>query len=425
MAIIDTLQVVLEIVSDRATAMLKAFDRQVELSRDSLNKFTKDITVQSQIASAAFLKGMGRIGDWLGEFSPTLQAYFDLFSVQFTDFAETVLSDLQPALDAVSDFLGGLISGFQSLPEPIRKLVSGFLGLTVAISAGLAVWNLIGPLVSGVAGIFGGILGVFGGIAGFITGTLVPALGSVVAALAPFAAPIAIVIAAVLALWLAWETNFGNIRRHLDTFLSGIRGIFDNIIGIIRGFVDLVVGIFTGDWGKVTAALEAIKNNVFGIFQNLWTKVLGSIGGFVVDAAKQLYDGGARLISQLVQGIISNASQVGQALWNAIPAPLRGFIGQAGSAVGGALNQAKGFLGLADGGIVTSPTLALVGERGPEAVIPLSQLGQGGAGNATYNVTINNPIISRDLDVADIARKVAQHLHLEQSASSGAFGWTR
>jgi hypothetical protein len=35
---------------------------------------------------------------------------------------------------------------------------------------------------------------------------------------------------------------------------------------------------------------------------------------------------------------------------------------------------------LANGGIVTSPTLAVVGEAGPEAVIPLDRLGAMGAG---------------------------------------------
>lgn len=41
---------------------------------------------------------------------------------------------------------------------------------------------------------------------------------------------------------------------------------------------------------------------------------------------------------------------------------------------------------LAEGGIVTSPQLALIGERGPEAVIPLSKMNQMGGGN---NVTIH------------------------------------
>jgi len=41
---------------------------------------------------------------------------------------------------------------------------------------------------------------------------------------------------------------------------------------------------------------------------------------------------------------------------------------------------------LAQGGIVTSPTLAIIGEAGPEAVVPLDRMGSMGGGN---NITIN------------------------------------
>jgi hypothetical protein len=40
----------------------------------------------------------------------------------------------------------------------------------------------------------------------------------------------------------------------------------------------------------------------------------------------------------------------------------------------------------ADGGIVTSPVMGLVGEAGPEAIIPLDQYNRGN-GNVTINVT--------------------------------------
>ena len=42
--------------------------------------------------------------------------------------------------------------------------------------------------------------------------------------------------------------------------------------------------------------------------------------------------------------------------------------------------------GFAEGGIVTGPTLAMVGEKGPEAIIPLSKMG-GMGGGVTVNVT--------------------------------------
>jgi hypothetical protein len=49
----------------------------------------------------------------------------------------------------------------------------------------------------------------------------------------------------------------------------------------------------------------------------------------------------------------------------------------------------KSIPALADGGIVNGPTLALIGERGPEAVVPLSQLDNfgGNAGTLTTRVS--------------------------------------
>jgi hypothetical protein len=52
----------------------------------------------------------------------------------------------------------------------------------------------------------------------------------------------------------------------------------------------------------------------------------------------------------------------------------------------------------ANGGIITAPTLGIVGEAGPEAVIPLDQLGRFGGG---MNVTINMPAGSNGADVLE------------------------
>ena len=47
---------------------------------------------------------------------------------------------------------------------------------------------------------------------------------------------------------------------------------------------------------------------------------------------------------------------------------------------------------LAEGGIVTGPTLALIGEAGPEAVIPLDRAGNmGGGTNVTIHVNGGDP----------------------------------
>ena len=58
-----------------------------------------------------------------------------------------------------------------------------------------------------------------------------------------------------------------------------------------------------------------------------------------------------------------------------------------GGVVGWGLRQ-LGITPLATGGIVTSPTLSLIGERRPEAVVPLDESGFG----ATYYVYITGDV---------------------------------
>jgi hypothetical protein len=67
---------------------------------------------------------------------------------------------------------------------------------------------------------------------------------------------------------------------------------------------------------------------------------------------------------------------------------------------------------LATGGIVTSPTLSLIGEAGPEAVIPLSKMGSMGS-NITVNV--GGSVISEG-DLVAVIRD--QLLGLQQSGKS-------
>ena len=55
---------------------------------------------------------------------------------------------------------------------------------------------------------------------------------------------------------------------------------------------------------------------------------------------------------------------------------------------------------MAEGGIVSKPTLAVIGEGSePEAVVPLSKLGAMGGGGGTVNVTVNMPAGSTGEDV--------------------------
>jgi phage-related minor tail protein len=89
-------------------------------------------------------------------------------------------------------------------------------------------------------------------------------------------------------------------------------------------------------------------------------------------------------IETVINSILSAVSKVTGAVSS--------VVGAVGGAVGGTIGGAiKAF---ASGGIVNSPTLALIGEAGPEAVIPLSafnggsSLGTGGGSGSGGNIQI-------------------------------------
>lgn len=78
--------------------------------------------------------------------------------------------------------------------------------------------------------------------------------------------------------------------------------------------------------------------------------------------------------------------------------------------------------GLAKGGIVDSPTLALIGEDGPEAVIPLSQRnnpGGVGVGGNTFNITVNAGGITDRTDKRSLAREIGNMIQQEMARNIG------
>jgi hypothetical protein len=85
--------------------------------------------------------------------------------------------------------------------------------------------------------------------------------------------------------------------------------------------------------------------------------------------------------------------KITDAIYGAILPDNRGTpAGGAGSGLRGSLMQElKGIPAMAAGGIVTGPTLAMIGEAGPEAVIPLDRMGSMGGNNVTINVNGGDP----------------------------------
>ena len=76
-----------------------------------------------------------------------------------------------------------------------------------------------------------------------------------------------------------------------------------------------------------------------------------------------------------------------------------------------------------DGGRVTRPTLAIVGEKEPETIVPDSKRGQ--LGNVTYNVTFNvdGYSIKDDASFIEQMSRKLEELRIKQSRAMGGAAW--
>ena len=66
------------------------------------------------------------------------------------------------------------------------------------------------------------------------------------------------------------------------------------------------------------------------------------------------------------------------------------------------------------GGIVQTPTLGLVGEAGPEAIIPLSQYDRGSSGEKSINFNFSGPVVTDEIMMSRWARSIMKYIDKER-----------
>lgn len=135
--------------------------------------------------------------------------------------------------------------------------------------------------------------------------------------------------------------------------------------------------------GAITAIWSGAGSAIVGLFGTLTAAILGFITGTVFPA---LIAAGTAVITFLS----SIASALDASIFGI---PFSVPVWAAVALVAAAIGTIAAFA-FAEGGIVTKPTLGLVGEAGPEAIIPLDKLGNMG-GKTTIVVELDGKVLMR------------------------------
>jgi hypothetical protein len=250
------------------------------------------------------------------------QAYADgpagkaaIAQAEWNKTMEDAGTTILPIVDALIEDIGKLVAWVDAFTEAHPKLAA-------AILVGI--------------GVFGGLLLVLGSIM-LVVGPLLIAFGTMGGIVA--AASIAIVaaiaaLAVIVRLIVEYHKEIWNAVTY--TWNAVIDFLSDKELAIYNTLIS---------WGaQIANWWNGLWNGIYTAIENVWSKIQAIINTILAAVSK-------------VTGAVS------------------GIAGAVGGAIGGAVGTVVH--AFAAGGIVNSPTLALVGEAGPEAIIPLSAFAGG------------------------------------------------
>lgn len=252
----------------------------------------------------------------------------------------TWFSTIEPMVAAVITFVNSIASVFQALWENCLGPVIQYIG-----DALQHLWTqTLSPIVEDVIEIVGGLIEL---LLNLWNNVLAPIVEFLIMVLGPAVA-------------VVFET--------IVDIIAGAAGIIGGVIqiitGVFSGLIEFLNGVFTGDWKRALSGLinifGSIGNGLIAIIEALVNIILGGINaviGIIVGVVKGLVNGFGWIAEKI--GSLFGADWDIHVDWD-IPQIPRLSIPRIPK------------VALANGGVVTKPTQALIGEgKYDEAVIPL------------------------------------------------------
>lgn len=265
------------------------------------------------------------------------------------DMALKLTEALLPALEAIIPAIESLVTGFTSLPGPVQGLIAALGGIA-------AVAVVFAPLVTALTTI------------GPLLGGLVTAIGPVVAAVKG----LGVILAGVFSGPVGWVALAVAAGVAIFKFRNEIGSAFQAVGNIIKDAADAFNQVF----------VQPVVEGGQAVYDGL-VDTLSQIGA----ALRAPFEAAANMIKGIVNGILNGVGNAIGSVVNAINNVIRG----ANSALAKLQLPQIPFLPMpnipkfAKGGMVTGPTLGLVGEAGPEYIVP-ARKAQGFAQNILAGV---------------------------------------
>jgi hypothetical protein len=384
-----------------------------------------------------------------GEGDEGLAALFDILAVSILGAAAAM---------AVFNGRAGLLVGaalaivgtYQLVKNETGSNTMAFLGAASAalgLTAGLYllraafIYLATGTMASAtllVAQILGGLALVLGGFVGlymYATGAGEGFKGFLLGLLSVIAIAVGAALIGAMSIPLAIGLALGLLVATIVRYWDEVKIIGATIWGWIKGFAGMIwFGLLAGLGmivGAVTGILAGIIGIVLGIVNGLWTALVSVVTGFwtaLISGGDALKEWFLSIPTTIKDGFISGFKEAFNAvltIYNDFAGKMEFDIPDWVPKIGGDSFSLPKVPMLAKGGIVTGPTLAVLGDNpsGKEAVVPLEKAGEmgfGGGGGITVNINVGG--VTDRTDKKQLAREIGDLIRAEMSRGGRSYG---
>ena len=338
-------------------------------------------------AGAEIMKGLSdAIGGQASKQAETFAGKMAAVKAQSEDVAKNIGLALIPILEKLMDIIKGVVDWFGKHKLAMEAVVAVIGGILIA-AIGAYIISLGKAAVESVASFGKMIAGWFGmGEAATVAGEEALVAGEEIGvATGGITIAIGLIVAAIIYLATHWKEIWGTIKEVTSVAWEWIKDKVELIWHLFTEYSPLGMAIkwLADHWSELWGGVKAVVSGAWDFIENIIGKIGTGIRAFV------------GLLKGEINGIISLVNIVIKAI-DAIHVKIPDWVPLIGGKEFGL--DIPQIPMLANGGIVNSPTIAMIGEAGPEAVIPLSKMSGMGGGNVIINVQ-GSVIQEKDLAV--------------------------